>query len=77
MNLLPTRAELDAAATIVYGTMPATPQFSWPLLNEALCAAAWFISTGCWSASLAWQVLCRRRAATMASRSLSLRAGMA
>jgi threonine dehydratase len=41
MNLLPTRAELDAAATIVYGAMPATPQFSWPLLNEALGTEAW------------------------------------
>ena len=41
MNLLPTRAELDAAATIVYGAMPATPQFSWPLLNEALGTESW------------------------------------
>ncbi len=41
MNLLPSRAELDAAATIVYGAMPATPQFSWPLLNEALGTETW------------------------------------
>ena len=41
MNLLPSRAELDAAASIVYGAMPATPQFSWPLLNEALGTEAW------------------------------------
>jgi threonine dehydratase len=38
---LPTLAELDAAAATVYGAMPATPQFSWPLLNEALGAQAW------------------------------------
>jgi threonine dehydratase len=38
---LPTAAELDAAASIVYGAMPATPQFSWPLLNEALGTQAW------------------------------------
>jgi threonine dehydratase len=41
MNLLPSRADLDAAATIVYGAMPATPQFSWPLLNEALGTETW------------------------------------
>lgn len=38
---LPTLAELDAAAATVYEAMPATPQFSWPLLNEALGAQAW------------------------------------
>lgn len=41
MSLLPSRSDLDAAATIVYGAMPATPQFSWPLLNEALGTEAW------------------------------------
>ncbi|WP_342113848.1 threonine dehydratase [Pseudoduganella sp. OTU4001] len=41
MNLLPSRNDLDAAAAIVYGAMPATPQFSWPLLNEALGTEAW------------------------------------
>ncbi|RZI41337.1 threonine dehydratase [Herbaspirillum sp. HC18] len=40
-NLLPTRNDLEAAAQIVYGAMPATPQYSWPLLNEALGAEAW------------------------------------
>jgi threonine dehydratase len=38
---LPTLAELDAAATIVYGAMPPTPQYSWPLLNAALGVEAW------------------------------------
>jgi threonine dehydratase len=38
---LPTLAELDAAATVVYGAMPPTPQYSWPLLNAALGVEAW------------------------------------
>ena len=38
---LPSLAELDAAAATVYGVMPPTPQFSWPLLNEALGTEAW------------------------------------
>lgn len=38
---LPTLAELDAAAATVYRAMPATPQFSWPLLNAALGTEAW------------------------------------
>ena len=37
----PTLAELDAAAAIVYRAMPATPQYSWPQLNQALGAEAW------------------------------------
>ena len=37
----PTLAELDAAAAIVYSAMPATPQYSWPQLNQALGAEAW------------------------------------
>lgn len=38
---LPTLEELDAAAAIVYRTMQPTPQYSWPLLNQALGAEAW------------------------------------
>eukprot|EP01034_Spumella_vulgaris_P043420 gene43420-53923_t len=38
---LPALAELDAAAATVYEAMPATPQFSWPLLNAALGTQAW------------------------------------
>ena len=38
---LPSLAELDAAAATVYGVMPPTPQYSWPLLNQALGAEAW------------------------------------
>jgi threonine dehydratase len=38
---LPDLAELDEAARIVYSAMPPTPQYCWPLLNEALGAEAW------------------------------------
>jgi len=41
MQTLPDRNELEAAAQIVYRTMPPTPQYSWPLLNEALGTEAW------------------------------------
>jgi threonine dehydratase len=38
---LPDIAELDAAAATVYGAMPPTPQYSWPLINAALGTEAW------------------------------------
>ncbi len=38
---LPTLHELDAAAATVYAAMPPTPQYSWPLINEALGTEAW------------------------------------
>lgn len=38
---LPDTAELNAAAAIVYRSMAATPQYSWPLLNQALGCEAW------------------------------------
>lgn len=38
---LPTLAELDAAAAVVYAAMPPTPQYAWPLINAALGAEAW------------------------------------
>lgn len=38
---LPTLEELQSAAAIVYDAMPPTPQYSWPLLNEALGTEAW------------------------------------
>lgn len=38
---LPTLADLDAAAAIVYRAMAPTPQYCWPLLDEALGAEAW------------------------------------
>jgi threonine dehydratase len=41
MYRLPSLAEIEDAATIVYGAMPPTPQFSWPLLNQAIGTEAW------------------------------------
>lgn len=38
---LPDRDSLEDAARIVYAAMPATPQYAWPLLAEALGAEAW------------------------------------
>src|SRR5471030_2140429 len=38
---LPTKDEISAAAQIVYRTIPPTPQYSWPLLNQALGCEAW------------------------------------
>lgn len=38
---LPDKSALETAASIVYRAMPPTPQYSWPLLNEALGTEAW------------------------------------
>ena len=35
------RAELERAQTIVYATMPPTPQYAWPLLCEATGCETW------------------------------------
>ena len=40
-DLLPGLNEIELAAQTVYAAMPATPQYSWPLLNEALGTTAW------------------------------------
>lgn len=40
-ELLPTHAEIELAAQVVYGAMAPTPQLSWPLLNRALGAQVW------------------------------------
>jgi threonine dehydratase len=37
----PTPAEFDAVQRTVYAAMPATPQYAWPLLAEALGAEVW------------------------------------
>jgi len=39
--LLPNKQQLIAAGKIVYAAMPATPQYSWPLINEALGTEVW------------------------------------
>lgn len=41
MTALPSLSDLEAAAEIVRGAMPPTPQFSWPLLDAALGTQAW------------------------------------
>ncbi|MGZ3184626.1 MAG: threonine dehydratase [Telluria sp.] len=38
---LPALPSIEAAARTVYAGMPPTPQYSWPLLNEALGLQAW------------------------------------
>lgn len=38
---LPSLEHLEAAARIVYDVMPATPQYRWPLLCQALQAEVW------------------------------------
>jgi threonine dehydratase len=40
-DLLPTHADIEQAARCVYAAMPATPQYSWPLLNAALGTEVW------------------------------------
>jgi threonine dehydratase len=38
---LPSLREIESAAALVYRHMPATPQYSWPLLNEAVGTEVW------------------------------------
>jgi threonine dehydratase len=41
MSLLPPLAELESAARTVYGAMPPTPQYAWPLLARRLGTETW------------------------------------
>lgn len=41
MTAFPSSAELDAAAALVHGVMPPTPQYCWPLLSRRLGAELW------------------------------------
>ena len=41
MSLLPTRAEIEAANTLVNSVVPSTPQYSWPLLNARAGCELW------------------------------------
>ena len=41
MNLLPGIAEIQAAAEVVYRSMPATPQYTWPQINRRAGAEVW------------------------------------
>lgn len=38
---LPTLAEIESAATLVHGIMPATPQIRWPLLCQRVGSEVW------------------------------------
>ena len=38
---LPTLAEIESAAQVVYRHMPPTPQYRWPLLEEAMGTELW------------------------------------
>lgn len=38
---LPALGELEAAATLVYGAMPPTPQYRWPLIDERAGTEVW------------------------------------
>jgi threonine dehydratase len=39
--MLPSLADIDAAAQVVYRAMPPTPQYAWPLLAQALGTEVW------------------------------------
>jgi threonine dehydratase len=39
--MLPSLADIDAAASVVYRAMPPTPQYAWPLLAQALGTEVW------------------------------------
>lgn len=38
---LPTLQEIETAQSVVYASMPPTPQYSWPLVNERLGTEVW------------------------------------
>jgi len=40
-GLLPTLSEIESAAELVYQSMSATPQYSWPLINARAGAEVW------------------------------------
>ena len=37
----PSLAELESAASLIYKSMPPTPQYRWPLLDSRVGTAAW------------------------------------
>ena len=40
-DLLPKLSEIESAARLVYQSMPATPQYSWPLINARAGVEVW------------------------------------
>ncbi len=43
--MLPSLAQLEAAAALVHAVMPPTPQYCWPLLCRRAGAEVWVIPT--------------------------------
>ena len=41
ISLLPTLADIEAAAALIYRSFPPTPQYRWALLSERLGADCW------------------------------------
>ena len=41
MSQLPTLPQIESAAAVVYQSMPATPQYAWPLLAQRLSTQVW------------------------------------
>src|SRR5258707_15145592 len=41
MAVLPGLNEIESAARLIYQTMPATPQYSWPLINARAGVEVW------------------------------------
>jgi threonine dehydratase len=41
MSQLPTLPQIESAAAVVYQSMPATPQYTWPLLAQRLGTQVW------------------------------------
>lgn len=39
--MLPTLSQIESTAPLVYSSLPATPQYCWPLLSERLGAEVW------------------------------------
>ena len=39
--MLPTPAQIHEAQSVIYGYMSATPQYTWPLINQRLGTEAW------------------------------------
>ncbi len=41
VSVLPSLTEIESAARLVYGSMQATPQYTWPLVNQEAGAEVW------------------------------------
>lgn len=41
VSVLPSLDEIERAATLVYRSMPATPQYNWPQIDQRAGAEVW------------------------------------